>query len=111
MGCKCFARCEADCVCDHDWTPPAVIALREEVERLRAELAEAKRDAERLNFLEVTQTGVYHVTERVRVPATTTDRRWVDEWRFVGWSAALRDDELPTIREAIDAAMAGGEHG
>lgn len=39
MTCKCFARCEADCVCDHDWTPPAVIALREEVERLRAELA------------------------------------------------------------------------
>lgn len=38
MTCKCFARCEADCVCDHDWTPPAVIALREEVERLRAEL-------------------------------------------------------------------------
>lgn len=39
MTCKCFARCEADCVCDHDWTPPAVTALREEVERLRAELA------------------------------------------------------------------------
>lgn len=80
-----------------------------EIDALRAELADAKRDAERLNFLEASQTGVYHVTERVRVPATTTDRRWVDEWRFVGWSAALRDDELPTIREAIDAAMAGGE--
>lgn len=43
MGCKCFARCEADCVCDHDWTPPAVIALRDEVERLRAELAAVRR--------------------------------------------------------------------
>jgi hypothetical protein len=43
MTCKCFARCEADCVCDHDWTPPAVIALREEVERLRAEIAECRQ--------------------------------------------------------------------
>ena len=42
MTCKCFARCEADCVCDHDWTPPAVIALREEVDRLRAENADLR---------------------------------------------------------------------
>lgn len=41
MTCKCFARCEADCVCDHDWTPPAVIALQGEIERLRAELDDA----------------------------------------------------------------------
>ena len=113
----------AHAVADNNWSEfsmriPAepdrdadLVLLRaaKEIDRLRAELAEAKRDAERLNFLEATQTGVYHVTERVRVPATTTDRRWVDEWRFVGWSAANRDDELPTVREAIDAAMAGGE--
>lgn len=30
MTCQCFARCEADCICDHDWTPPAVVALRAE---------------------------------------------------------------------------------
>ena len=38
MACQCFARCEADCVCDHDWTPPVVKDMRAEIERLRAEL-------------------------------------------------------------------------
>ncbi len=57
MTCKCFARCEADCVCDHDWTPPAVIALREEVERLRAELAACREDAERYRWLRYPRMG------------------------------------------------------
>jgi len=57
-GCECFARCEADCACDADWTPEEVIRLRAdierhiaiasehatEVERLRAELAVARAD-------------------------------------------------------------------
>lgn len=49
MTCKCFARCEADCVCDHDWTPPELTAAREtlaaleaERDQLRAELANLK---------------------------------------------------------------------
>lgn len=47
--CKCFARCEADCVCDHDWTPPELTAARETItaleaerSRLRAELTHEK---------------------------------------------------------------------
>lgn len=36
MTCQCFARCEADCICDHDWTPPAVVALRAEIAQLQA---------------------------------------------------------------------------
>ena len=51
MTCQCFARCEADCVCDHDWTPPVVKDMRAEIERLRAELAECMRDAERYRWL------------------------------------------------------------
>jgi hypothetical protein len=60
--CKCFARCEADCVCDYDWTPPEVTRLRHDIERhiaiaselateneaLRAELAEAQTVKESL---------------------------------------------------------------
>ena len=38
MACQCFARCEADCVCDHDWTPPVVKDMRAEIERLRADI-------------------------------------------------------------------------
>lgn len=38
MTCKCFARCEADCVCDHDWTPPEVTQLRAENELLRQDI-------------------------------------------------------------------------
>ena len=83
-----------------------VIAL---VSGLRAELAEYKRDAERLDSLEQMQQGVYPVTERVRVPTTTTELRYADEWRFVGWSVSGRLDELPTIRDAIDALAAKGE--
>lgn len=35
--CECFARCEADCVCDHDWTPPELTAARERIAVLEAE--------------------------------------------------------------------------
>lgn len=73
---------------------------------LRDELAECRRDAERLNWLEQNQSGVYPVTERVRVPTTTMTPRYIDEWRFVGWSVSSRFDELPNIRNAIDAALA-----
>jgi len=81
-------------------------AAADVIERLRAELAECKRDAERLNWLEQNQSGVYPVTERVRVPTTTMMPRYIDEWRFVGWSVSSRFDELPNIRNAIDAALA-----
>lgn len=35
-GCECFARCEADCVCDADWTPEEVIRLREALKNIKA---------------------------------------------------------------------------
>ena len=35
MGCECFARCEADCVCGYDWTDPEISRLRKDAERYR----------------------------------------------------------------------------
>ena len=37
-GCECFARCEADCVCDADWTPEEVIRLRADIEQMKRAL-------------------------------------------------------------------------
>ena len=96
---------------DHDgetlWD--AAQRVLSERDRLRAELEECRRDAERLDSLEQMQQGVHPVTERVRVPTTTTEQRYVDEWRFIGWSVSGRLDELPTIRDAIDALAAKEE--
>lgn len=45
-GCTCFASYVGECVCDADWTSHEVYELRAENEKLKAELAEAKKDAE-----------------------------------------------------------------
>lgn len=47
-GCECFARCEADCVCDADWTPEEVIRLRADIERHIAIASEHATECERL---------------------------------------------------------------
>ena len=78
------------------------------IERLRAEIAEAKRDVDRINWMEKNKVGIYAAQSSVRA---TTGPRYFKPWKFCGWSAANRDDELPTVRVAIDAAMAGGGHG
>ena len=36
---------------------------------------------------------------------TTTDLAYEEYDEFLGWSCGSRSDELPTVREAIDAAM------
>jgi len=47
-SCKCFARCEADCVCDYDWTPPEVTRLRHDIERHIRIASELATENERL---------------------------------------------------------------
>jgi len=37
-GCNCFARSQADCSCNVDWTPKEVYELRKEIESLRAQV-------------------------------------------------------------------------
>lgn len=47
MGCKCFASSENECCCEGvDWTPAEWIADRKELEQLRAENAQLRKDAE-----------------------------------------------------------------
>ena len=50
QGCTCNAWSENECACGTDWTPQEVYALRAENNRLKAELAEAKKDAERWKY-------------------------------------------------------------
>jgi hypothetical protein len=64
------------------------------------------RDAERLDWLEQRQIGVYPVTQLVRDPCTTVDGpRYIERQEHVGWTANTNLQDSPTIREAIDAAM------
>ena len=50
QGCTCNAWSANECACGADWTPQEVYDLRAENERLKAELAEAKKDAERWKY-------------------------------------------------------------
>ena len=100
LGCEKYGLTETTPIVRH------LAAQDDEIERLRAELAEAKRDVDRINWMEKNKVGIYAAQSSVRA---TTGPRYFKPWKFCGWSAANRDDELPTVREAIDAAMAGGE--
>ena len=51
QGCTCNAWSENECACGADWTPQEVYDLRAENNRLKAELAEAKKDVEILHWL------------------------------------------------------------
>lgn len=44
IGCKCAARCAADCVCDADWTPSELAALRTKLEKAERKLAQARAE-------------------------------------------------------------------
>ena len=70
----------------HDECP-----VRREVESLRAELAEARRDAERYRWLRSDDC-----------PFSCYEQEGPDNW---GWCPTSSRD----LDEAIDAAMAGGE--
>ena len=50
QGCTCNAWAANECACGADWTPQEVYDLRAENNRLKAELAEAKKDAERWKY-------------------------------------------------------------
>jgi len=76
--------------------PPDVradVRAADEIERLRAELAEAKRDAERYRWLRSDDC-----------PFSCYEQEGPDNW---GWCPTSSRD----LDEAIDAAMVGGEHG
>lgn len=47
-GCKCFARCQSDCVCDVDWTPRELVEARQQLAALREENERLKSSRQRL---------------------------------------------------------------
>lgn len=84
MTCKCFARCEADCVCDHDWTPPAVIALRTELAMLQ-EANLALRDE-----LTAADTAMDYERQRLRAELAALQQMYTAQ----GLTIKRQQDEL-----------------
>ena len=86
-----------------------------ELSRLRAELAEAKRDSERLDWLEKNERGVWVCTETryqtFNDEITSFPQRF---YCFDGW--IISDPHISLVRcktprEAIDAAIAQAKKG
>ena len=67
FGCQCMARSAAECCCDHvDWRSEREVELETENASLKAELAEAKKDAERYRYFcehldDTDQTNPLHI--------------------------------------------------
>jgi len=66
-------------------------------------------DTDRLDWLEKHKEGIVTVWETKRQYTTQTHPTIEVKDIFLGWSTSGRTDELPTIREAIDAAIEDGE--
>lgn len=43
IGCKCMANCQADCACGADWTPKELVAARERISQLEAQIEKLMR--------------------------------------------------------------------
>ena len=63
QDCTCSARSAYECACGADWTPQEVYDLRAENNRLKAELAEAKKDAERYRWMRDSSVGPSQIWE------------------------------------------------
>lgn len=85
---------------------PAAPSEADEIARLTAEVERLRKDAERLDWMQRTENTPWRVTHMHGSPRT--DGSGGHYWRevFDGWAAnSTGDNPLPTIREAIDAAM------
>ena len=99
QGCTCNAWAANECACGADWTPQEVYDLRAENNRLKAELAEAKKDAERWKYArrKICFTGNGDGTcmmHGINLPAA-----------IPGWPDPGKVEEF--CDAAIDAAMEG----
>ena len=123
-SCKCFARCEADCVCDYDWTPPEVTRLRHDIERHIAIASKLATENERLRaeFAEATAwRPISTAPVKGRVLLWRAHRTTPIVARFDAIYGEFEDEfgehvynvthwmPLPAAPNEIDAAMAGGE--
>ena len=99
QDCTCNALVANECACGADWTPQEVYDLRAENNRLKAELAEAKKDAERWKYArrKICFTGNGDGTcmmHGINLPAA-----------IPGWPDPGKVEEF--CDAAIDAAMKG----
>lgn len=78
-GCECFARCEADCVCDADWTPEEVIRLRAEISTAEAfhkvAVAERNYERQRADILESATIKALEDRDRLRAELAECKRQ------------------------------------
>jgi hypothetical protein len=85
------------------------LVLHPSVEQARATLSAALlkvvQDAERLDYLQNTQQTAYTCTHQHKMVGTTIDRLVTTTLVFDGWAVGQEAEPVPTIREAIDAAM------
>jgi len=72
---------------------------------LAAELSARRADAERLDFLESKRLPAYTVWNVTRHWRTDGSNDMEERSTFEGWSVVNQSDPLPTIRDAIDAAL------
>jgi len=83
-------------------------AYREGMRRARMDLEEERKDTERLDYLDKNRIGLFTVVNVMRRPTTRPSPRYEEVHEFAGWSTQNRNDEMPTARAAIDAAMNKG---
>lgn len=91
----------------HHWDDSKPSRMRSGALEWRIADDQARRDAERLDWLETAQQTVYRYEEQVRLPKTDGSNEYEIRLEFRGWCVTGNDGEyFATPREAIDAAQA-----
>jgi len=76
-----------------------------EIADLRAALAAAERDAERLDWIEKNKTSLYEFYDTEVRPCTDGSAAYRKYLVSKGWVTGIHDEPYKTPRHAIDAAM------
>ena len=115
QGCTCNAWSENECACGADWTPQEVYDLRAENNRLKAELKsiDGALDDPRANLTLTTAEIIWEMKAELAEAKKDAERyRWLRDEKFDGyrWAVLLGVTVVHSsngINNAIDAAMKG----